>query len=223
MSDSASVSTFFHGYASDFDSIYGNKHSGFRAWVNTNLRASMRLRYEATIEGCQPIEGKSVLDIGSGPGHFAVHLAKIGAGRVVGLDFAEGMMDVARKNAEAAGVSDKCDWTFGDFLEYDSGGEKFDYTIVCGFMDYIKDAPACVKKVLSLTKGRAMFSFPKAGGFLAWQRAMRYKMKCPLYLYSEKQLQSIFAAATEGTDAKVDIRLLKRDYFVTVTMPESEG
>ena len=76
MEHAASVAEFFDSYASDFNAIYGNRNTLVNRVVNRYLRSSMRIRFEKTIEGCQPIEGRSVVDIGTGPGHYAIMLAK---------------------------------------------------------------------------------------------------------------------------------------------------
>ncbi len=209
-----SVSEFFDGYAKDFNAIYGNKNTPLNNLVNKYLRKSMRLRYERTIEGSMPIAGKSVIDIGCGPGHYGVELARLGAGRVLGVDFAEGMLDIARANADRLGVKDKCEFKIGDFLTFPVN-EKFDYAIVMGFMDYIKDPRKLIEKVLSVTKGKAFFSFPIDGGLLAWQRKKRYKSRCELYMYTMDQLKELFAGLTAK---KVDFEKIGRDIFVTVHM-----
>src|SRR5215471_5714500 len=90
---------FFHQYANDFDAIYSNRNGLLNGFVNRVFRKSMRLRFEKSVEGCQPIEGKSVLDVGCGPGHYSITLARRGAGRVVGLDFAGGMIQIAAQHA----------------------------------------------------------------------------------------------------------------------------
>ena len=86
--------TFFHQYANHFDAIYGNQNGFVDSVINRLFRKSMKLRYEKTIEGCNPIANKSVLDIGCGPGHYSITLAQRGASRVVGIDFAEGVFAV---------------------------------------------------------------------------------------------------------------------------------
>jgi len=209
-----STSEFFHSYAKDFNAIYGNKNTPLNNLINKYLRKSMKLRYDSTIEGCMPIAGKSVIDIGCGPGHYGVELARRGAGRVLGVDFAKGMLEIAQANAERLGVKDKCTFKEGDFLTFPVT-EKYDYAIVMGFMDYIKDPRKLIEKVLSVTTGKAFFSFPIDGGLLAWQRKKRYKSRCELYMYTLPQLQELFGGLT---GKKVDIVKAGRDYFVTVHM-----
>jgi len=203
---------FFHQYANDFDAIYGNQNGPFNSVINHLFRKSMRLRFEKSIAGCNPIEGKSVLDVGCGPGHYAITLAQRGAARVVGIDFAEGMLQLASEHAKKVGVGDRCKFMVADFYTY-APQDIFDYVIVMGFMDYMPDAEKVVAKVLSLTKEKAFFSFPVAGGFLGWQRALRYKKRCDLFLYSEEQLKQIFSHFPEAT---ATIEPAARDYFVTL-------
>ena len=207
------TANFFDTYAKDFSAIYGNENTPVNAVVNRFLRKSMMLRYERSLAGCNPIEGKTVIDIGCGPGHYSVALAQRGAARVLGVDFAPGMIDIANKRAEAAKVTDRCTFTLGDFLDV-TGDEKFDYAIVMGFMDYIADPLDLMKKVLRVCRGKAFFSFPVAGGLLAWQRQLRYKSRCELYLYTEPQIRSLIAQLpVKGSS----IEPISRDYFVTLT------
>jgi ubiquinone/menaquinone biosynthesis C-methylase UbiE len=204
--------TFFHQYANDFDAIYGNQNGLFDSVVNRLFRQSMKLRFEKTIEGCNPIQGKSVLDIGCGPGHYAITLAQRGAGRVVGIDFAEGMLTLATEHAKKVGVGERCNFMVADFYKY-VPEELFDYVVVMGFMDYMPEPESVVEKVLSLTKSKAFLSFPVAGGLLAWQRKLRYQKRCDLYLYSLDQLQKMFRKFPEVT---ATIEPIKRDFFVTL-------
>ena len=209
------ASEFFHGYAHDFDAIYGGREHMLNRAVNRYLRKSMRLRYEKTLAGCQPIEGRTVLDIGCGPGHYAVALAEMGAARVVGLDFADEMVRIAEARARETGVLDRCTFLKGDFLTHPLDG-PYDYAIAMGFMDYIEDPRKVIDRAISLVKSRVFFSFPAEGGFLAWQRKVRYQSRCPLYLYSHQRIEGLFEHLP-GT-AKVSIEPIARDYFVTVQL-----
>jgi 2-polyprenyl-3-methyl-5-hydroxy-6-metoxy-1,4-benzoquinol methylase len=208
------TASFFDTYARDFSAIYGNENTPVNAVVNRVFRKSMMLRYERTLAGCTPIEGKTVIDIGCGPGHYSVALAARGAARVLGVDFAAGMIDLAKKRAESAGVTDRCTFTLGDFLEV-TGDEQFDYAIVMGFMDYIEDPLTLMKKVLKVCRGKAFFSFPAAGGLLAWQRQLRYRSRCALYLYTEPQIRALVASLPVKAS---NVETISRDFFVTLTV-----
>ena len=84
------------------------------------------------------------------------------------------MLKIARERAEYAGVGERCSFELGDFLTYPLP-EPFDYAIVMGFMDYVSDPRAIIERVLDIVRVRAFFSFPKAGGPLAWQRQWPYR------------------------------------------------
>lgn len=208
------TATFFDSYARDFEAIYGNKNTPVNRVINHYFRKSMRLRYERSIAGCSPIEGRSVLDIGCGPGHYSVELARRGAADVLGIDFAQGMIDLAEQRARAAGVQDRCRFVFGDVLTTPID-RKYDYTIVMGFMDYVEEPSRVIDRILEVTSGKAFVSFPVDGGVLAWQRKLRYRQRCPLYLYSEARLRDIFRAYRQ---VRVEIEPTARDFFVTITV-----
>ena len=211
------TSEFFDRYAVDFDAIYGNDNRALERVVNRLFRRAMVVRYEKTIAGCDPIEGRTVIDIGCGSGHYSVALARAGAARVLGLDFAPGMLKIARDSAKKFGVADRCTFEHGDFLTHPLP-EPFDYAIVMGFMDYVSDPRRVIDRVLGVVRRRAFFSFPKDGGPLAWQRKLRYRNRCDLFLYREDQIRSLFSA----TGAKFKIERIGRDFFVTLD-PKAGG
>lgn len=208
------TSEFFNSYAHDFNAIYGGGTGAIQRTISRLFRKSMMIRYMKVIDGCDPIEDRTVIDIGCGPGHYGIALASKGAAHVVGMDFAGAMIELARRNAAAAGVADKCRFVTDDFLTCEIK-EKFDYSILMGLMDYIARPEEMIAKALSVTTRKAFFSFPARGGFLAWQRRMRYRRKCDLYLYGKDQLDRLF----EGlSGAEAGIERIERDFFVTVRM-----
>jgi|HubBroStandDraft_1064217.scaffolds.fasta_scaffold01250_13 2-polyprenyl-3-methyl-5-hydroxy-6-metoxy-1,4-benzoquinol methylase len=205
---------FFDTYAGRFDAIYGNDGSILNNVVNRLWRKSMKLRYLRTLEGCQPIEGKTILDIGCGPGHFSTALAQRGAKKVLGVDFADSMIQLAKERAEQGGVVDRCEFRTVDFHNYEFR-ERFDYSIVMGFMDYIANPISVIARVVSLTRSKAFFSFPEGGTLLAWQRKIRYRNRCELFLYSHKQLEDLFSVVRPHN---VKVEKISRDFFVTVSV-----
>jgi SAM-dependent methyltransferase len=205
------TSHFFDDYAADFDAIYGNDNRALDRVANRLFRRAMLVRYEKTLAGCRPVNGRSVIDIGCGPGHYSVALASAGAEKVLGLDFAAGMLKIARERAEALGVAQRCSFALGDFLSYPIS-QPFDYAIVMGFMDYVREPKAVIDRVLAIVRRRAFFSFPKEGGLLAWQRKLRYRNRCDLFLYREDEIQSLLLP----TGASFSIESIGRDFFVTL-------
>jgi ubiquinone/menaquinone biosynthesis C-methylase UbiE len=210
------ASEFFDRYAVDFDSIYGNDNRAFDRIVNRLFRRAMVVRYQNTIKGCQPIEGRSVIDIGCGPGHYSVALARAGAAKVLGLDFAPGMLEIAGKRARLAGVSERCSFALGDFLTHPIP-EPFDYGIVMGFMDYVSEPERVIDRVLNVVRRKAFFSFPAGGGLLAWQRKIRYRNRCDLFLYKREKIQRLLSRT--GVSFRIDG--IGRDFFVTLEPSKS--
>jgi hypothetical protein len=82
-------------------------------------------------------------------------------------------------------------------------------------MDYVEDPHRMIERILAVTSGKAFISFPVAGGVLGWQRKLRYKQRCPLYLYGEGQLRDIFR---RYRDVRVSIEPAARDFFVTLSV-----
>ncbi|MEW5820241.1 MAG: class I SAM-dependent methyltransferase [Cyanobacteriota bacterium] len=208
------TSEFFNSYVHDFDAIYGNNNTNLNLLINKYFRTSMKLRYIETINGCQPVEGKTAIDIGCGPGHYSVALAQKGIKSVVGIDFAQNMLDVAAKRAKEAGVEDKCSFICGDFFAFNFE-EQFDYSVVMGVMDYINTPEVFIEKVLSLTRSKAFFSFPLDEGFLAWKRKIKYKKRCNLYMYKKTDVEKLFKSKQFE---KIEYTKLARDLYVMVNM-----
>ena len=206
------TSGFFDRYSDGFNAIYGSRDNFFWNFIDKHFRQTMRLRFEAVLEECVPGDDKTALDVGCGPGHYMVALIKRGLKHVHGLDFAPHMLEIAKKQATEAGVIDQCSYETVDFLELNEE-TKYNYVILMGFMDYIQDPMPVVQKAMRVASEKVMFSFPMSKGFLAWQRKIRYKFKCPLYLYNEKQLHALFAGLSGW---KYSLRDFGRDYFVVL-------
>jgi SAM-dependent methyltransferase len=205
---------FFHQYAGNFDAIYSNRGGLIDGLLNNLFRKSMKLRFKHSVERCSPILGKTVLDVGCGPGHYSITLAQRGAHRVVGIDFADGMLKIAEEHARKAGVKSRCEFRVADFLNF-SSDDAFDYVILMGFMDYMADPRKVIEKALALSRSKVFFSFPMAGGFLGWQRKLRYRKRCDLYLYRREELESLFGSFDDIT---FSIEPIARDFFVTVNV-----
>jgi 2-polyprenyl-3-methyl-5-hydroxy-6-metoxy-1,4-benzoquinol methylase len=206
------TSEFFNSYSEQFDAIYEHNDNIINKLINKMFRKSILLRFQKTLAYCQPITGKSVLDVGCGPGHYCIEFAKMGAKDVYGIDFAAKMIEIASAKAQIANINDVCRFETIDFFSI-SNAKQYDYLVLMGFMDYVKDPLAVIQKAIMLTRSKILLSFPADNGFLAWQRKIRYHKKCPLYLYNIEQIHNLFRDV-EGW--KVQIERLSRDFFVVI-------
>ncbi len=214
MATAKSAEAFFHGYAHDFNAIYDDerKQNAVTALLNRTFRKSMLLRYKESLLRCSPIEGKTVLDIGSGPGHYTVALAEKGAAKVVSMDPADGMLEIAKMRAQQANVVERCEFVKCMLQDY-RPQEKFTYSIAMGVMDYILNPLPFLEHVFSITSDKAMFSFPSADGLLAIYRRQRYKTKTPLKLYERYEIEALL---DHLKPRRYDIQPIERDFFVEV-------
>ena len=211
MSVDQKVSSYFDADAQRFDAIYVDKNKGsFARWIDDVWRGVVRRRLDLALQVLAPFDGKAVLDVGCGSGRHSVAFAERGA-KVVGIDFAPRMIELAKNLAVAQGVSDRCDFRTGAFPDAVPEG-IFSASAAIGFFDYIAEPIPIVKRMKELTHGTVVMSFPKAIEWRVPFRRIRFWLKgCPLFLYSESRVRDILNAA--GL-ADFDWLVLDRDYFV---------
>jgi len=209
--DSEKVQRFFSERASEFEVIYRPRKGPLHRFSDWYFRRSIPARFRLTLENCQPIEGRTVLDIGCGPGHYLIEFARRGAGRVVGIDFSEKMLELVSENASLVGVSDKLGLLSGDFLTHAFEGE-FDYSLAIGFFDYIPDPLPYIEKAKGLSTKLMVMSFPKKWLLRTIIRKVRLSLKgCPVYFYPRGKIVRLLREAGIS-----DYRILSvyRDYLV---------
>lgn len=213
------VQDFFNGYAADFDSIYGHsrRRSAFEQFVDKHFRKSMRLRMEYVLSYTQNPEIKSVIDIGCGPGHYVVGFLNQGK-KVVGLDIAEGMLKIAEQQISQSKLSNKdVEFVKSDYLKY-KPTTNCDAACMMGFMEYIPNPVDLLKKLKMEINKEIYISFPKKGGFMAWQRKIRYNMRnCPLFMYTKSEIETLMKDSGFAP-SQIEVRDCSRDYFVRIKL-----
>jgi ubiquinone/menaquinone biosynthesis C-methylase UbiE len=201
----------FHADAHRFDAIYEESKNPVTRFIDHKWRGVVRVRMDLTLERLGDLAGKSVLDVGCGSGRYCIAFAARGARRVVGVDFAPGMIDLANEIARSAGVSDRCSFLVGAFPEA-VPAETFDASTAMGFFDYIPDPERLVAAMRERTRQTMVMSFPKANEWRVPLRRLRFRMiGCPLFLYTEARVRSVLAAAGVRD---FDWIPLDRDYIV---------
>jgi 2-polyprenyl-3-methyl-5-hydroxy-6-metoxy-1,4-benzoquinol methylase len=207
------VRDHFDDDAERFDAIY-KKEKGFVAkFIDDFWRGVVQKRLDLNVEKLRPFEGKKILDVGCGSGRFCIAFAKAGAEKVVGVDFAKLMIDIAEELAKEEGVAERCEFRVGGFPEIINDSEApFDASTANGFFDYIEHPVPIIAKMRELTKGKMIMSFPKAVEWRIPIRRVRFWMKgTPLFLYRENQVKEILKNA--GV-TKYEWINLDRDYLV---------
>jgi 2-polyprenyl-3-methyl-5-hydroxy-6-metoxy-1,4-benzoquinol methylase len=169
-----------------FDAIYSHRKSALSNWLDRVFRRDMYERFRFAVERSQPIVGRTVLDLGCGSGRYVVALAEAGASRVLGIDIAPRMLELARELAAEHGVADRCEFQLTDVLGLDAGaGPGFDVVLAIGLFDYIRDPAPVLSKIRALTAGRAIISFPRLLTWRALPRKLRLALRgCEVHFYS---------------------------------------
>jgi len=207
------VRDHFDDDAERFDAIYDEKKGPLASFIDNYWRGVVQKRLELNVEKLRPFEGKRILDVGCGSGRFCIAFALNGAERVVGVDFARVMIEIADNLATKAGVGDRCEFVVGGFpeaIDIDEG--PFDACTGNGFFDYVEDPVPIITRMRELTKGRLIMSFPKAVEWRVPLRRIRFWLKgTPLFLYSESQVRSILA---DSGVTDFEFIHLDRDYLV---------
>jgi 2-polyprenyl-3-methyl-5-hydroxy-6-metoxy-1,4-benzoquinol methylase len=208
------VKDHFDADAARFDAIYDDRKSAFARFMDDVWRGVVRRRYELVLKRLGPLEGKSVLDVGCGSGRYCLAYAQRGAARVVGVDFAAAMIELARRHAQQLGVADRCEFRVGTFPEAVTDG-PFDVSTAMGFFDYVADPVPIVARMRELTRTTMILSFPKAWEWRVPFRRLRFLLAgCPLFLYSASSVREILTTA--GVE-RCDWIELDRDYIVVAS------
>lgn len=202
---SEAVRIYFDTHARQFDQLY-REDSRWRAWFNRTFRQAIYERFTITLAESGDIKGATILDVGCGPGRYALAYAQLGAARVVGIDVAQGMIELARNHAEAAGVADRCQFIWGDFLTTDFA-DRFDVVLAVGVFDYLLAPDPFLRRMVELSKGRVIATFPGRSLVRMRLRWLRYAVRgVPVYFYWREDVEALARAAGLHTFKVVPIR-----------------
>jgi 2-polyprenyl-3-methyl-5-hydroxy-6-metoxy-1,4-benzoquinol methylase len=192
LSDDEKVMKYFHTQADSFDTIYSGKKNAFLRFLDAHLRKDMQRRFEMTFKECESVVGKSILDIGCGSGRYSIEFAKRGVAKVVGLDYATNMIQIAKRIAENYGVAHICDFICIDFLEYQNQ-DMFDIALAIGVFDYVKDPTEILSKMCEITREKVITTFPVKWTYRMPLRKIRLNLQgCPVYFFTEKDIEKLF-------------------------------
>jgi SAM-dependent methyltransferase len=190
------VIQFWDNVVDEFDSIYTGKDQGpIAKWANQFFRADIYQRRQWTLDRLGKLAGKSVLDVGCGPGRFCSDYVKAGAARAVGMDTAPKMLERAKVVTTEDGTAHACEWILSDILDYKSD-EMFDHIVAMGFWDYIEEPDGHLQAIRKHLKpgGKLLSSWPVLWSWRVPVRIVRLRWirGCPCFFYTRKQLEAMF-------------------------------
>lgn len=204
------VNSYFNREAERFDAIYEKDKPVHQQLGDAIFRRVIHERYSLVMNALGA-QGRSMLDVGCGPGRYGIELARRGAKRCVGVDVAQAMIDIARAEADKAGVAKKCAWHVSDWLSWKSD-ETFDAVVAMGYYDYLEDPlPHLEKMIAAAPKGRVFASFPKRWTVRTGLRIVRFKLQHGFVrFYSRTEVLELFRRA--GQVKCLSLVDLGRDY-----------
>ena len=159
-------------------------HYSYRVYADPTMAASFDDRrfsgpigqliartQEQVIAGfLDPVEGREVLDVGTGTGRAAIALARRGA-RVTGIDASAEMLAVAERRAREAGVS--VTFLRGDAHGLGFNDRSFDAVICLRVLMHTPDWRKSVAELCRVARDRVVFDYPALVSVAALQAAAR--------------------------------------------------
>ena len=172
----------------------------------------------ATTEGRMFIEkltlGANILDVGSGRGFFAKHLADLGF-KVIGIDFAKEAVEKANENVVDWGLEGKLKFVGADTLEIPFVDASFDAVCDFGLFEtlYTEDWPKYINEISRVLKPGGLylnvslsrethhfFEFtPKAGVDVDFE-----KYGIHYHFFGEDEMKTIFLNKLEVISQKTE-------------------
>lgn len=194
--DENKVKNYFEDIAQEFDNIYDNEGTLITKITNKLFRKSLYERMPISLGECGDIKNKTIIDIGCGSGRLCYLLAKENASKVVGVDYSQKMIDIAKKFVKKKDLEEKIQFECVDFFAKYETKEKFDISIALGVFDYLQNPEKFLDKIKRVTKEKIIVSYPAKYAFQApIRRVWLYSRKCPVFFYTEPQLQRIYENA----------------------------
>jgi 2-polyprenyl-3-methyl-5-hydroxy-6-metoxy-1,4-benzoquinol methylase len=217
MKTSHVVHDYFERESRRFDAIYDQDKPVVQRLVDRLFRGVILERFRL-ICNLAPIPGPwSVLDVGCGSGRFSVALAMAGASRVLGVDVASSMIDIANEAAAHMNVANRCEFVVSSFLELDRT-EKYEIVVATGYYDYLEEPLPHLKKMAAMCSHKMFLSFPKRWEPRVAVRKVRFALERGyVRFYSHAEVIELMEQAGIPSD-RYSLIDLGRDWIAVVRM-----
>ena len=116
-----------------FDTI-SKEYDGLNRVISFGIDVSWRKKVVEIVKNTNP---NSILDIATGTGDLAIHLAKTNATKIVGLDISEGMLNVGREKIAKLQLNSVIEMLYGDSENMPFEDNSFDaITVAFGVRNF---------------------------------------------------------------------------------------
>lgn len=163
---------YFGSFAEDYHRAFeGTGRDRFHRVINRFFRRKTfqrRTEIVGDLLAAHGVAGKQVLDLGSGSGEVSLLAARLGAA-VTGLDIVPEMVNIARREAERAGLGSRVTFTVHDVVTQPI--PQADVTMMIGVIEYYSDLPSILGKVAACTR-ELLIVCDTRGPW--WRRMLRY-------------------------------------------------
>ncbi|MHC4251636.1 MAG: class I SAM-dependent methyltransferase, partial [Planctomycetota bacterium] len=133
--------------------IVSHSTSEAHEWVAEHrVKATYRMTAMRMLAECGGIRSGLCIDIGCGPGHLEVELAKLSDLTIIGLDIDPGAKPLFEKRIRAAGLHDRVSFVLGDAQELPFPDNHADVIVSRGTLTFIPDIAKCLREVRRVLK-----------------------------------------------------------------------
>jgi SAM-dependent methyltransferase len=155
-------------------SLYANpEHAGrfdqlrFSGPIGTLVAESQE---RVIVDFLPDVQGRSIIDVGTGTGRGALALARRGA-IVTGVDASSQMLDIARQRADESRLA--VDFREGDAHALAFADRSFDAAVCLRVLMHTPDWRRCLAELCRVARDRVVFDFPAAFSVAALQSGGR--------------------------------------------------
>ena len=124
-------------------------------WYDSNTRKNRlgEMRMYADIVSECVNDGSHILEVAPGPGYLAMELAKLGkCNEITGLDISEDFVQIAKENAQKAGVFEKIKFLQGNVANIPINNNEFDFIICVAAFKNFKKPLAALEEMFRVLK-----------------------------------------------------------------------
>ena len=124
-------------------------------------------------------QGKSILEIGCGVGFFHQLLLESGAKTAVGVDISDKMIEEARSESERRGLSDRTEYSQGDFVDLSESVQSSEITILDKVICCYPDPVELIGKSTERTNSQYAVTYPRK----RWLNLFLMEVLAPVVLW----------------------------------------